>query len=66
MENSVFLLFFFIIYNFVITWIFVYSYFKREKYVKEKENYIEELLNELAKARKKWYSIVEEEAWKRF
>ena len=60
MENSIFILFFFILYDLIITILFIHIYYKMLEKIKENEKYIEELLLELAKLRKKWYSKIKE------
>ena len=53
MENSIFILFFFILYDLIITILFIHIYYKMLEKIKENEKYIDELLLELAKLRKK-------------
>lgn len=56
MKNSDLLLFFFIIYNIVITIVFIIKYFKIKEENDKLDKYNEELNSELAKLRQKCYS----------
>lgn len=56
MKNSDLLLFFFIIYNIVITIVFMIKYFKIKEENDKLDKYNEELNYELAKLRQKCYS----------
>lgn len=53
MENKDLTLFFFIIYDFIITLLFFYIWWNTRKRSEDKDKYIDELLFELEKARKK-------------
>lgn len=53
MKNSDLLLFFFILYDFIVTGIFLIIYYDMKKKIKENEDYIDELFFELEKARRK-------------
>ena len=49
MKNSELILFFFIIYDFIITILLVILYIKNKKRINEKDTYIDELIFELSK-----------------
>ena len=51
MRGVEFLLLFFIIYDVIITWIFIYIWNKTRKISEEKTKYIDELLYEIGKLR---------------
>lgn len=51
MESRDFILLFFIIYDVIITWIFMYIWNKTRKLSEEKTKYIDELLYEIGKLR---------------
>lgn len=53
MRGVDFALLFFIIYDVIITWVFYYIYSNTKRRSDDKDKYIDELLFELAKARKK-------------
>ena len=53
MRGVDFALLFFIIYDVIVTWIFYYIYSKTKERSNEKDKYIDELLFELEKARRK-------------
>lgn len=53
MKSSDLCLLFFIIYDVIITWLFLYIWLKTRAISIEKSKYIDELLFELAKARRK-------------
>ena len=52
MKSSDFLLLFFIIYDVLATWLFIYIWWKTREYSIKKSDYINDLENELAKMRK--------------
>lgn len=56
MKNSDLMLFFFIIYNIVITIVFIIKYFKIKEENNKLDKYNEELFFEVAKLRRKCYS----------
>lgn len=51
MESRDFILLFFIIYDVIITWIFIYIWNKARRLSEEKTRYIDELLYEIGKLR---------------
>ena len=53
MKNSELLLFFFIFYSLILTFIMCYVYYELRERIEEKSHYIDELIFELAKLRKK-------------
>lgn len=53
MRGVEFMLFFFIIYDVIITWVFFYIWWNARKRSNEKDNLINDLNNELAKIHKK-------------
>lgn len=53
MRGVDFILLFFVIYDVIISWIFYYIYSETRKRSNEKDKYIDELLFELEKARRK-------------
>ena len=61
MKNRDVILFFFIIYNIVITIVFMIKYFKIKEENDKLDKYNEELFFELAKERRKCYSKDKEE-----
>lgn len=61
MKNSDFMLFFFILYDIIITIIFAISYYKVKVEYNKLDKYNEELNFELAKERRKCYSKSKEE-----
>lgn len=61
MKNSDILLFFFIIYSVIITFVFITIMYKVVKKYRELDKYNEELFFELAKLRRKCYSKNKEE-----
>ena len=63
MRSSDFLLLFFIIYDAIITWLFLFIWWKTKERSNEKDVYIEELHLELAKAREKCYSKNKEDKY---
>ena len=54
MKNSELLLFFFIIYDFIITILLIILYIKNKKRINEKDTYIDELIFELSKRNNKY------------
>ena len=66
MRGATFLLLFFIIYDVIITWLFFYIWWRTRCRSNEKDSLINDLSNELAKLRKKWYFRVKEGLWKRY
>ena len=61
MKNSELMLFFFIIYSIIITFIFIIIIYKTMKKYRELDKYNEELFLEIAKLRQKCYSKDKEE-----
>jgi uncharacterized membrane protein len=61
MKNSVLLLFFFILYDIIITVVFVISYYKVKVEYNKLDKYNEELFFEVEKLRRKCYSKDKEE-----
>lgn len=51
MESRDFILLFFIIYDVIMTWIFIYIWSKTRRLSEEKTRYIDELLYEIGKLR---------------
>ena len=63
MRSSDFLLLFFIIYDVIITWIFLFIWLETKERSNKKDVYIDELHLELAKAREKCYSKNKEDSY---
>lgn len=61
MRSSDFLLLFFIIYDVIITWIFLYIWWETRKRSNKKDSLIYDLNNELAKTRGMCYSKTKED-----
>ena len=63
MRSSDFLLLFFIIYDVIITWLFLFIWLETKERSNKKDVYIQELHLELAKAREKCYSKNKEDSY---
>lgn len=58
------LLLFFIIYDVIITFLFMGIICDLKDKASKREKYLDEILIELEKARRKWYPYIKEDIWK--
>ena len=61
MRSSDFLLLFFIIYDVIITWLFIYIWWNTREVSLKKDSYINDIQLELAKTRGMCYSTIKED-----